>query len=129
VNEGAVFERNFVIDSKVYQGFIDIFGDMNPLHTQRDFAVSKGFESEVMFGNILNGFISFFVGECLPVKNVIIQKQVINFKNPVYLNDHLILKAEIVGYHASVNTYEFKYSFIKTGNIIVANGHLFIGIL
>jgi len=129
MNTGDIFKQQFKIDTTIYQGFISLFKDTNPLHTQKDFAISKGFKAEVMFGNILNGFISYFIGECLPVKNVIIQKQEINFRKPVYLDDELFFFAEITEHFESVNTFEFKYSFKKQDDIIVANGKIYIGLI
>ena len=70
------FELNFTVTESIYLGFIENFQDKNPLHTNESFAVSKGFKSKVMHGNILNGFLSYFIGEALPSKDVIIHSQV-----------------------------------------------------
>ena len=82
-----------------------------------------------MHGNILNGFISYFVGECLPTKRVIIHSQEIKFKNAVYVNDELFFKASVLGIYESVNAVEFKYEFRNLINKVVAKGNFQIGIL
>lgn len=82
-----------------------------------------------MHGNILNGFLSYFIGECLPTKDVIIHTQEIQFKNAVYLNDTLKFKAEIIGVYESVNVIEFKYNFINKDRQIIAKGKIQIGLL
>ena len=82
-----------------------------------------------MHGNILNGFLSYFIGECLPKKDVIIHSQEIQFKNPVYLNDELQFKATILDVYESVNTVEFKYEFRNVETKVVAKGKIQIGIL
>lgn len=102
---------------------------MNPLHTNESFAQNKGFKERVMYGNILNAFVSYFVGECLPTKDVIIHTQDIAFKLPVYLNDELLFESEIEGIYESVNTIEFKFKFINQNNKVVAKGHVQIGLL
>ena len=89
MQKGDVFKTTFKVTEQVYNGFISLFHDKNPLHTNADFAIKKGFESRVMHGNILNGFVSYFIGECLPIKNVIIHTQEIKYVQPVYLNDEL----------------------------------------
>ncbi len=99
------------------------------MHTDETFAQSKGYRERVMYGNILNGFLSHFVGECLPVKNVVIQTQSIQYTRPVFLNDRLRLTAEISGIFESVNTVEFKFRFENTAGEKVARGKLQIGIL
>lgn len=124
---GEKFEIPFTVDQAVYGGFVSTFKDKNPLHTVKDFAQARGFKSEVMHGNILNGFLSFFIGECLPMKNVIIHSEEIKYSKPVYLNDTVTLKAELIEKYDSVKTYIFGYSFENQDGIRVAKGKIQIG--
>jgi len=126
--EGDKFIEKFHLSEKIYDGFIALFKDRNPLHTDEQFAIDNGFKGRVMHGNILNGFISFFIGECLPVKNVIIHLQEIQFKNPVYLDDRLDFFAEVSGVFESVNTVEFKFNFKNVETKTVAKGKIQIGV-
>jgi 3-hydroxybutyryl-CoA dehydratase len=129
MNKGDVYLQTYCVEHKIYKGFIGLFKDNNPLHTNLDFALSKGFKAEVMHGNILNGFLSYFIGECLPIKNVIIQMQEIKYYLPVYLNDELKFQAEIVDIYESVNSIEFKYFFENNLGKKVAKGKIQIGII
>lgn len=126
---GDLFHENFCLSPDVYLNFMQLFQDRNPLHTNKEFAIASGFEDYVMHGNILNGFLSYFIGECLPIKKVIIHSQEIYFKNPVYLNEKLQFKAVIVGVYESVAAVEFKYDFKNTDEKIVAKGKIQIGLL
>jgi acyl dehydratase len=121
------FEKTFVLTAQVYEGFIQIFKDNNPLHTNEEFAVAHGFEGRVMHGNILNGFLSYFIGECLPQKDVIIHSQEIEFKNPVYLNDELFFEAIVAGVYESVGAVQFKFLFKNAALKTVAKGKIQIG--
>ena len=123
------FENTFVVTEKEYSKFLDLSNDHNPLHTDSDFAKSKGFEEKVMPGNILNAFISYFIGESLPSKNVIIHSQEIQYKNPVYLNDELKFSAHVSGVYTSVNAVEFKFNFKNLISKTVAKGKIQIGLL
>jgi 3-hydroxybutyryl-CoA dehydratase len=123
------YEQAFVVTDKAYEGFIHIFKDTNPLHTDEQFATGKGFKGKVMHGNILSGFLSYFVGECLPDKNVIIHSQEIQFKNAVYLNDELIFEAKVTGVYESVKAIEFKFVFKNKDLKVVAKGQIQIGLL
>lgn len=127
--ENDIFERDFELSSDLYQGFLALFKDKNRLHTDHDFAVSKGFRSKVMHGNILNGFLSFLIGECLPIDNVIIHSQEIQYKQAVYLDDILHCKATVAGVYESVNAVEFKFQFTNDSSVVVAKGKFQIGIL
>jgi 3-hydroxybutyryl-CoA dehydratase len=126
---GDTFNETFRITDKTYSGFIQLFNDNNHLHTSELYAVEKGFKGRVMHGNILNGFLSFFIGECLPTKDVIIHSQEIQFKNAVYLNDELFFFAVVAGIYESVNAVEFKYEFKNSEEKIVAKGKFQIGII
>jgi 3-hydroxybutyryl-CoA dehydratase len=128
MQQGDKYTYVFELTPDVYNGFIATFKDMNPLHTDKQFAISKGFKSEVMHGNILNGFISYFIGECLPEKNVMIYSQKIDFKHPVYLHDKLTLQAKIKDIHESVHTAEIEYYFENRENVKVAKGSVLIGL-
>jgi 3-hydroxybutyryl-CoA dehydratase len=129
MNKGDVFTSSFKVNSEIYNGFISLFKDKNPLHTNSEYAVDKGFSDKVMHGNILNGFLSYFIGECLPSKDVVIQTQEIKYLKPVYLNDQILLHAEIDEVYDSVNTIDFKYFFENQHKVKVARGKIQIGLL
>jgi 3-hydroxybutyryl-CoA dehydratase len=128
MKEGDIFCLDFQVNEKVYSGFQETFLDYNPLHTIDEIAKGKGFEGKVMHGNILNGFLSYFIGEGLPVKDVIIHSQNISFHKPVYLNDKLQLKATITDYSESVMVVVFSYYFENQLGKKVAKGKIQIGL-
>lgn len=111
VQIGDKFVEHFEVSTQIYDGFIALFGDRHPLHTDTQYASARGFQSKVMHGNILNGFLSYFIGECLPDSEVMILSQEIKYQRPVYLGDRLILESAVVDVHASVNVFEFLCKF------------------
>lgn len=119
---GEEFNLKFKISKDVYDGFINIFNDKNPIHVDIDFAKNHGYSEIVMHGNILNGFISYFIGEQLPTKNIVILSQNIKFNNPVYLNDLLQFNASVYEIYESVNVINIKFKFINQKKITVAKG-------
>ncbi len=126
---GDNYKLTFTVSEDKYKGFIELFNDNNPLHTNDEFARGYGFKGKVMHGNILNGFLSYFIGECLPSKDVIIHSQEIQFKNPVYVNDELAFNATILDVYESVKTVEFKFDFKNNLSKTVAKGKIQIGLL
>ncbi len=126
-------ERGFFyeVTPDVYFSFQRCSGDFNPLHTDLRYARNHGFESCVMYGNILNAFVSHFVGMLLPMRDVIIQSQDLNFHKPVYLNDKLELRCSIETVSEAANSIAFKLKFYKQGESIslVAKGRVAIGLL
>ena len=129
MNIGDSFIKNYIVTQKVYEGFIHTFEDHNPLHTNVTFAKEHGMPQVVMHGNILNGFLSHFIGEALPQKNVIIHTQSINFYLPVFLNDTVTLQAEIAEQHEAVKAFVFKFIFRNQHGKRVAKGTIQIGLI
>ena len=119
--------HTFTVSEAVYKAFQNCSHDMNPLHTDESFAKGKGFKGRVMYGNILNAFVSYFIGMLLPSPDVIIHSQDIVYKNPVFLNDVLTFTASVDGIYESVNAIEFKFKFLNESNKVVAKGHVQIG--
>lgn len=131
--KSANIQYTYKVTPDVYYSFQRCSNDYNPLHTDKAFAERKGFEGCVMYGNILNAFISHFVGMLLPNREVMIQSQDINFHKPVYLNDEILLEAGIDTVSEAVNiiNYKLKFRRIKDGEKpeLVAKGHVQIGLL
>ena len=123
------FQEKFCVSENIYKDFIALFNDNNPLHTDEAFAKQAGFSGKVMHGNILNGFLSYFIGECLPSKKVVIHSQEIQYNNPVYLNDMLQFEAIVSDIFESVNAIQFKFSFKNSSDKTVAKGKIQIGFL
>lgn len=131
--KSANIQNTYKVTTDVYYSFQRCSNDYNPLHTDKAFAERKGFEGCVMYGNILNAFISHFVGMLVPYREVMIQSQDINFHKPVYLNDEILLEAGIDTVSEAVNiiNYKLKFRRIKHGEKpeLIAKGHVQIGLL
>ena len=129
----ANIKHTYQVTPDVYFSFQRCSSDFNPLHTDKAFANKKGIDSCVMYGNILNAFISHFVGMLLPTREVMIQSQDISFHKPVFLNDVIELEGgvEIVSEAVNIIEYKLKFSRIKEGRKpeLVAKGHVQIGLL
>ena len=126
---GDKFEEFFFVSNDTYEGFIKVFNDKNPMHTDKEFAISNGFKDVVMHGNILGGYVSYFVGECLPLKNVVIISQKLSFHYPFYKEEKVKLIAEVKEIVDSVNLIDFKLKFYNEVDKLVAKGNLQIKVL
>ena len=123
------YQHKFVVTQEVYDAFQKCSSDRNPLHTNQEFARSKGFPECVMYGNILNGFVSYFIGMLLPSPDVIIHSQDIAYKNPVFMGDELDFTAKAEDISEAVNVVLFKFTFRNSKGKVVAKGHVQIGVI
>lgn len=131
--QSAHIEHIYKVTPEVYYSFQHCSNDFNPLHTDEAFARGKGFNERVMYGNILNCFVSHFVGMLLPTRNVMIQTQDIQYHKPVYLNDDIRLVSSIETVSDAVNIISYKLKFYRLCGEdkpqLVAKGHVQIGLL
>lgn len=126
--KSASIQYTYKVTPDVYYCFQRCSNDYNPLHTDEYFAKDKGFSNRVMYGNILNAFISHFVGMLLPTREVMILAQDIKFISPIFLNDELTFKANVDGASELANAIRYKFTFDRNGEI-VAKGRVQIGLL
>lgn len=129
--QSAKIQHTYKVTSDIYSSFQKCSNDYNPLHVDQLYAVSKGFSDCVMYGNILNAFISHFVGMLLPSKEVMIQSQDISFHKPVYLNNEIMLEATVDTVSEAVNIIVYMLKFRRLDedkSELVAKGHVQIGL-
>ena len=113
VKQSSGISYQYRITPEIYYSFQRVSNDFNPLHTDKHFAESVGFPDRVMYGNILNAFISHFVGMLLPIRSVIIQTQEIDFHKPVYMNDQITLDSSIDTISEAANAIIYKLKFYR----------------
>jgi len=75
--------------------FKEITEDLNPLHTDDAYAVSKGFRGRVSYGLLTSAFFSRLAGMFLPGEKSLIEEVSYKFMLPVYIGDRLIVSGEI----------------------------------
>lgn len=132
VKKSQSLEATYKVTPDIYYSFQRISNDYNPLHTDVSFAQKKGFSDRVMYGNILNAFVSHFVGMVIPSREVMIQTQDIQYRKPVYMGNEILLKAVPEDISEAVEIVNFKLKFYRLAeNILelVATGHVQIGML
>ena len=88
------FEIN--IDEKLEGDFAKISGDFNPLHMDEQYAKKTKFGKRVCHGMLLGSFFSRLVGMYLPGKNALYFSQNLNFVEPCFIGDKIIVKGEVI---------------------------------
>ena len=95
IDIGKEEEFNVVVTGEMLDAFGIITGDVNPLHTDADYAGSKGYKGRVAYGMLTASFLSTLAGVYLPGKYSLIQSTEIKFAEPVYIGDRLNIKGEV----------------------------------
>ena len=125
---GESWKNQWIINEDLYFKFLNISRDKNPMHTDHDFAKSHGFPEKIVHGNLLNCFLSYFIGEIIPTKNVIIIEQKIRYLKPIFINNKINFVSNVDKYVESVRFVSFKFSFYKN-DLEISSGHIHINIV
>jgi len=95
VGQHVTFTKTFTEEDM--QRFIEITGDVNPLHVDDAFARKTKFGRRVLQGMLTASILSTMVGMLLPGTGAIYRSQTLNFLLPVYLGDtvtaHFVVRA------------------------------------
>lgn len=95
LHEGMECEREYHINSTVYNAFLETFGDTSRIHVDDAYAEANGFKGRVMHGAILNGFLSQFIGLHFPGPRGLLLTCDIRYLRPCYLGDKIRVKARV----------------------------------
>ena len=87
------------ITEDMMRSFCTMTGDINPLHNDEDYALSKGHTGRVVYGMLTGSLLSTLAGVYLPGKNSLIQEVKIKFAKPVYIGDTLTVEGVVEEKH------------------------------
>jgi 3-hydroxybutyryl-CoA dehydratase len=85
VGQHATFSKSFTEDD--LRRFIEITGDVNPLHVDDEFAGGTQFGRRVLHGMLTASIFSTMVGMLMPGTGAIYRSQTLRFLRPVYPGD------------------------------------------
>ncbi len=119
---GDKFTTKLTMAEELVKQFGVLSGDLNSLHTDEDYAKSKGFSGKVCYGNILGMLISRIVGMNLGLCEVMLVSEKIDFKYPVYIGDVIELRCEVSKKSEAVRIIELELSFWNDMEVKVASG-------
>jgi 3-hydroxybutyryl-CoA dehydratase len=119
------FESTFT--EEMAQHFAFISGDINPLHVDREYASSVGFDSPVIFGMMTSSLYSTLVGVYLPGKYALLQGIDIDFNSPVFAGEKLFVQGEIIFLSEAYRRLEVKASIRKEGRKLVSKAMIRVG--
>ncbi len=109
--------------------FLELSGDTNPLHNDKEFALIQGYQNKVVYGLLTTSFISKLVGVLLPGKYCLIQGIDLKYSRPVYVGDILIVKGTVDELHESVKRAVIKVIIQNQDEKKVVKGKAEIGFL
>ena len=119
------FEATFT--EEMAREFARISGDVNPLHVDREYAISAGFPAPVLFGMLTSSLYSQLVGVYLPGKYALLEGLNLDLNSPVFAGEKLLVTGEIVFMSTSFKRMEIKSKIRKENGKLVSKALIRVG--
>ena len=117
------------VSSDDLQRFLDITGDINPLHNDNDFAREHSFAGRVVYGMLSASLISTLGGVYLPGRYCLIQQVEVKFVFPVFIGDTLTVEGTVKELNETVQQAVIKVEIKNQEGKKVVRGNLSVGFL
>ena len=130
IYKGQIEEFTFDITEEKMKQFYSISGDSNPLHTDENYAKSKGYNEVVVYGLLTTSALSTLAGVYLPGKYSLIHSVEINYAKPVFISSSpLKIKGEVVDKDDRFSRITVKVNIFDKNGEKVCRGLMQIGVL
>ena len=116
------------ITEKKMEYFLELTGDMNPLHHQKDYAKEKGYKDRVVYGMLTASFLSTLAGIYLPGEKSLIHSVETKMIKPVFIGDELIVTGKVSEKSGSIPVITVKVTIENQNREIVMRGKMQIGV-
>ena len=120
IGDNASLSKTFT-DEDVRQ-FASISGDENPVHLNDEYAAQTPFKKRIVHGMLTAGLISAVLGTQLPGEGSIYISQSLNFRAPVYLNDTITARVEVIKIHERKPIITLKTVCANQDDLVVLEG-------
>ena len=113
-----------IISEQMMSDFREISGDINPLHSDKDFAIKQNFKDKVVYGLLVSSFYSKLIGVYLPGKYALLNSINVDFLNPVYVKDKLYIEGRIVELDNRFKIINIKSRITREENNLVSRANI-----
>ena len=126
---GLKEEFQVTVTEDMLKAFCSITGDVNPLHTDAEFAKGKGYKSKVAYGMLTASFLSTLAGVYLPGERSLIHSVESKFTKPVFAGDTLTVTGQVTECNEMFSVFTMKTTIVNQNGEKVLRGKMQVGIL
>jgi 3-hydroxybutyryl-CoA dehydratase len=116
---GQTYKTSFAITADLIEGFSRVTGDYNPIHLDEDYARQTVFEKRVAQGMLGAGLLSGGIG-------TIYLSQTIKFLKPVFIDDEITLRLEVLEIINAKNRVRLETGFTNQKGEAVITGEAWV---
>ena len=117
------------VTAEMMRNFLDITGDVNPLHNDEEFAKGLGFKDRVVYGMLTSSFYSTLAGVYLPGKYCLLHSVESAFRSPVFIGDTLTVSGFVKQKFESTRTMEIAAQILNQEGKKVGKAKILAGCL
>lgn len=92
---GGEQKFSVTVTQEMMDNFLKITGDVNPMHTDEEYAKQNGFSSRLVYGLLTTSFYSTLAGVYLPGKYCLLHEVSAQFAKPVFVGDVLTVSGKV----------------------------------
>lgn len=126
---GLTESFEILINDAKMKAFCEMTGDMNPLHSDEEFAKKQGYPLKVGFGMLTASFLSTLAGVYLPGERSLIHAVDIKFVRPVFPGDCLTVTGRVEELNDTVRQIVLKVVIVNQMQEKVLRGKMKVGLL
>ena len=112
------FKKSFSKDEVIQ--FSKLSGDTNPLHIDEKFAKESIFGKNIVHGMLISSLFSRIIGVYCPGERSLYLSQTLSFRKPLFIDEEILVKGEVVKKYDSLKIIEMKTEIIKNEEILVS---------
>lgn len=108
--------------------FIDITGDVSPIHVSGEYAKNQGFKTRVCHGMLFASMFSTLAGVYLPGEHCLLHSVDSKFLKPVYPGDVLTVSGKVSEINDTFSTITIKGTITNQDGVKVCKGVIQAGV-
>ena len=129
INCGHEESFNVKISQEDILNFSNISGDKNPLHLDDNYSKKTKFKRPVVYGMLVQSYVSTLAGMYLPGKYSLILSTNLNNKKPCYVNDEIVVCGKVKSKLTFGNILVLDIKMTNQNNEVVVSGDMKVQVL
>ena len=123
---GQTYKKSFGITADLIESFAKVTGDYNPIHLDEDYAGQTVFKKRVAQGMLGAGLLSGVMGCHFPGSGTIYLSQTLKFLKPVFIDDEITLRLEVLEIINAKNRVRLETAFTNQEGEAVITGEALV---
>jgi acyl dehydratase len=119
---GRTATRSLTLTRDHVEAYAAMTGDRNPLHFDPEFAAGTKFGRLVVQGGLTTGILHALVAMDMPGPGTVFLSQNWKFTAPVFIDDTITAKAEVLSVHPSKPVTQLGITVTREGGQVVLEG-------